>query len=120
MQPRLRQLCLDRKNLTVLKTKKSDEKVLKTAQNKLDQTRSEIKKISNKYDHEFKKILNNEQTSKYNMIIKLRRADLKELEHKQKETDLRPFGVPISQAEYSKQQKDKHSLKNCFKRDKNK
>ena len=118
LQPKLRQLCLDRKNLKNTETKKSDDKTLKIAQNKLRQTRIEIKKISNKYDHEFKKILNSEQTAKYNMIVKLKRADLKALEHKQKETALKPFGQAITQAEYTQKQKEKHSLKNFFKRNK--
>lgn len=119
LRPKLKQFCLDRKALKDLETeKKTDTKTIKSAQNKLDITKNDIRKTSLKFDKEFKKILNHEQKSKYNMIVKLKRAEMQELKHKQKETLLRPFGVPVSQAEYTQQQKEKHSLKNLFKCDK--
>ena len=120
LQPKLRQFCLERKKLKDIQAQKSDENTVKMAQNNLNKTKSEIKKISSKYDRDFKKILTSEQKSKYNMIVKLKRADIRELEHKQKETALRPFGVPVTQAEYAQKQKEKHSLKNIFKCPKNK
>ena len=115
LQPKLKEFCINRKNLKDLETKKADTNAIKIAQNKLNSTKNEIKKISSKYDREFKKILTLEQKSKYNMVIKLKRADIKELEHKQKEIALRPFGVPITQAEYTKQQKEKHKFLKLFK-----
>ncbi len=119
LRPKLKQFCLDRKALKDLEAgKKADTKTIKSAQNKLDTTKNDIRKTSLKYDREFKKILNHEQKSKYNMVVKLKRADMKELKQKQKDTLLRPFGVPVSQAEYTQQQKEKHSLKNLFKCDK--
>ena len=118
LQPKLKQFCVERRALKDLESKKADAKTIKTAQDKLDSTKNDIKKISSKYDKEFKKILTSEQKSKYNTIIKLTRADLKELEQRQKEMALKPFGVPVTQAQYTQQQKENHSLKNLFKRNK--
>ena len=107
LEPELKNLCLSRKKLKDLQAAKSaDSKLINSAQKEVNVARKEIKSISNKYDKEFKKILTSEQKSKYNMIRKLKRADLKKLEHKNSDKpDLKPFGVPISQAEYSAQQK---------------
>jgi len=107
LEPELKKLCLSRKNLKDLETTKSaDISKIRAAQKEVNAARKEIKSISNKYDKEFKKILTSEQKSKYNMIRKLKRADLKKLEQKNSKTpDLRPFGVPISQSEYSAQKK---------------
>ena len=118
LQPKLKQFCVERRALKDLESKKADAKTIKTAQDKLDSTKNDIKKISSKYDKEFKKLLTSEQKSKYNTIIKLTRADLKELEQRQKEMALKPFGVPVTQAQYTQQQKENHSLKNLFKRNK--
>ncbi|MBR6098126.1 Spy/CpxP family protein refolding chaperone [bacterium] len=107
LEPELKNLCLSRKKLKDLETTKSaDTKTINAAQKEVNSARKEIKSISNKYDKEFKKILTSAQKSKYNMIRKLKRADLKKLEQKNtKKPDLRPFGVPISQAEYAQQKK---------------
>jgi len=120
LEPQIKKLCLSRKNLKDLQAdKNSDKSKIKSTQKDIESARQEIKHISNKYDKEFKKILTSEQKSKYSLIRKLKRADLKKLEEKhKKESDLRPFGVPVSQAEYTEQQKKKHSLfKNCKKKD---
>lgn len=111
LEPELKKLCLSRKKLKELETTKSaDVKTIKHAQKEVNEARRDIKSLSNKYDREFKKILTSEQKAKYNMIRKLKRADLRKLEHKNShKPDLRPFGVPISQAEYAAQKK--HSKK---------
>ena len=111
LEPELKKLCLSRKKLKDLETTKStDTKTIKHAQKEVNEARRDIKALSNKYDKEFKKILTSEQRAKYNMIRKLKRADLKKLEQKKShKPDLRPFGVPISQAEYTSQKK--HSKK---------
>ena len=98
-------------------SKDLNNKSIDVTQKELNSIKQDIKTISNKYDKEFKKILTSEQKSKYNMIRKLKHADLKKLEQKNhKESSRRPFGVPITQAEYSEQQRQKNSLKNIFKR----
>jgi Spy/CpxP family protein refolding chaperone len=111
LEPEIQKLCLYRQKLKDISKNNSNEKAtVKSVQKDLETAKKSIKNISNKYDKEFRKILNSEQKSKYSMIRKLKRADLKKLDKKQKETSLRPFGVPISQAEYTKQQKGKHKL----------
>ena len=120
LEPELKKLCLGRKSLKDLQTAKSEDKSkIKSVQKDIESARQEIKHISNKYDKEFKKILNSEQKSKFSMIRKLKRKDLKKLEEKhKKDSDLRPFGVPVSQAEYTEQQKKKHGLfKKCKRKD---
>ncbi len=118
LEPVLRKLCLCRKQLKEQQSSKDlNNKSIDVTQKELNSIKQDIKTISNKYDKEFKKILTSEQKSKYNMIRKLKHADLKKLEQKNhKESALRPFGVPITQAEYSEQQRQKNSLKNIFKR----
>ena len=113
LEPELKKLCLSRKKLNDLETSKSaDIKTIRSAQKEVNEARKSIKSISNKYDKEFKKILTSEQKAKYNMIRKLKRADLKKLEKKNtKKPDLRPFGVPISQAEYAAQKKNHKKCK---------
>lgn len=122
LEPELKNLCLSRKKLNDLKKEKcTDSKVYNAAQNEVNAARKEIKTISNKYDREFKKILTSEQKSKYNMIRKLKRADLKKLDQKNNthKASLRPFGVPVSQAEYTEQQKHNWCFFQKFKRNKN-
>ena len=113
LEPELKKLCLSRKNLKDMETTKStDVKTIKNAQKEVNEARRDIKSLSNKYDKEFKKILTSEQKAKYNMIRKLKRADLKKLEQKNShKPDLRPFGVPISQAEYAAQKKHPQKCK---------
>lgn len=114
----IQKLCLNRKKLKDSQTTNNTaDKALKSINKEIENARHEIKQISNKYDKEFKKILNSEQKSKYNMIKKLKRADLKKLQQKdKKESDLKPFGVPISQAEYTEQQKKKKGFCGKFRR----
>ena len=111
IEPELKNLCLSRKKLKDLNNNKgADTKVINSAQKEVNAVRKEIKTLSNKYDKEFKKILTSEQRAKYNMIRKLKRADLKKFEQKNttKPASLRPFGVPVSQSEYTEQQKSNH------------
>ena len=112
LEPEIKKLCLTRQKIKDIATDKTcckNDKI--AAQKELESVKKSIKTISNRYDKEFKKILTSEQKSKYNMIRKLKRADLKKIEQKHKDSALRPFGVPISQAEYTNQQKEKHKLK---------
>lgn len=96
---------------------------VKAVKKEFDSAKDNIKNISNKYDKEMKKVLTSEQKSKYNMIRKLKRTDLKKLHKTQqngsKPSDLRPFGQPVSQAAYSEEMKKQRSLwyrmKNCRK-----
>ena len=118
LQPKLKQYCIAKKNINS-KIKQTDNQIYKNNQRELDTIKNDIKKISSKYDREFKKILTSEQKSKYNMIVKLRRAELKTLGQKQRAGALRPFGVPITQAEYTQKQKEKFHLKNLFRSGKN-
>lgn len=113
LEPELKKLCLSRQKLKDLETTKSaDIKTVRKAQKEVYEARKDIKSLSNKYDKEFKKILTSEQRAKYSMIRKLKRADLKKLEQKNShKPDLRPFGVPISQAEYAAQKKNHKKCK---------
>ena len=83
------------------------------AERKINILSKQIKKISEKHDKCFEKLLTGEQKSKYRMIQKLRREDYKKLDkieiRGRKQSDLRPFGCNINQAEYS--QKIKHRKK---------
>ena len=115
IEPELSKFCILRKKVKTLSCEKNcDKKALKTAEKDLNRVKKNIKNISNKYDREFKKILTSDQKSKYNMIRKLKRADLKKAEkvckNGEKPSDLRPFGQPISQAEYSQKLKQQNSL----------
>lgn len=125
LEPELRQLCLLRKKLKDLNSAKTcDKAAISATEHELSKVKKNIRSISNKYDKEFKKVLTSEQESKYNMIRKLKRADLRKVEkaHKngQKQGDLRPFGQPISQATYSADMKKQnnifHKVKDCFKK----
>ena len=115
LEPELQKFCLARKKVKDIECSKNcDKKTLKAAKKELEASKDCIKKISNKYDKELKKILTSDQRSKYNMVRKLKRSDLKKAEeiHKngQKPSDLRPFGQPISQAEYAEKLKRENSL----------
>lgn len=116
LEPELKKLCIGRQKLKKFTCEKSDNtQAIKNAQKEVNTARKEIKSISNKYDREFKKILTSEQKAKYNMIRKLKRADLKKIDQKKKTTSLRPFGVPVSQAEYAEQQKKNNCWYKLFK-----
>lgn len=125
LEPELRQLCILRKKLKGLNSAKTcDKSAISATEHELCKVKKNIRSISNKYDKEFKKVLTSEQKSKYSMIRKLKRADLRKVEraHKngQQQGDLRPFGQPISQATYSENMKKQNSLinkcRNCFKK----
>ncbi len=92
---------------------------VKNVKREFDLAKDNIKNISDKYDKEMKKVLTSEQCSKYNMIRKLKRADLKKVQKVQqngsKQSDLRPFGKPISQAAYSEEIKKQRSIWNKIK-----
>ena len=115
LEPELRNLCLIRKKLKRLQSDKNcDQKEIRTTEKELDKVKDNIKKISNHYDKQFKEILTSDQKAKYNMIRKLKKSDLKKLEKSKKgkeaPSDLRPFGKPISQAEYTETMEKKNSF----------
>lgn len=96
---------------------------VKNVKKEFDNAANNIKSISNKYDKEMKQVLTSDQKSKYNMVRKLKRADLKKIQkthqNGSKQSDLRPFGKPVSQAAYSEELKKQRSIwnriKNCRK-----
>jgi len=96
---------------------------VKSVKKEFDAAGNNVKNISNKYDKEMKKVLTSEQRSKYSMVRKLKRADLKKAQKIQKDgerqSDLRPFGKPVSQAAYSEEIKKQRSIwnkiRNCRK-----
>lgn len=98
-------------------------KDVKSAKKDFDAAKNNIKVISGKYDKDMMKVLTSEQKSKYTMIRKLKRTDLKKLQKSQqngsKPSELRPFGKPVSQAQYSEDMKKQRSLwnkiRNCRK-----
>lgn len=106
LEPVLRKYCLSHKKLNDIK-KSKNEKEIKAVEKELDSVKKDIKDISNKYDKNLKKILTGEQKAKYDMIRKLKRAEIQKNNKpaNTKNTTLKPFGVPVSQAEYTKQQK---------------
>lgn len=110
LEPELKKLCLSRKKLkNCTNAKQTDSSAVKAAQKEVNAARKAIKNISNRYDRDFKKILTSEQRSKYNMIRKLKRAELKKVNNKSnRKPALKPFGVPVSQPEYAEQQKCNH------------
>lgn len=121
LEPELRKMCLARKkvkDLTDCMTRGDNcctKGELKAAKKEFDTASDNIKCISNKYDKEFKEKLTSDQKSKYKMIRKLKKADLKKLaktcKNGQKPADLRPFGMPVSQAEYSEEMKKQNSFR---------
>lgn len=113
LEPVLRKYCLCHKKLNEIKKSKNDKEI-KTVEKELDSLKKDIKNISNKYDKSLKKILTSDQKSKYDMVRKLKRAEIKNNNKSvsTKKTTLKPFGVPVSQAEYTKQQKENKKSKN--------
>lgn len=112
LAPALKKLCLDKKKLKELSGDKAEENaVIASVKKDLTEARKEIRAISKKYDKEFKKILNREQKSKYSMIRKLKRAEYKKMKKEKsrlgRDSLLRPFGVPVTQADYTNNQNKK-------------
>lgn len=97
---------------------------VRAAKKEFDAAKRNVACISDKYDREFKKILNSEQKAKYSMIRKLKRSDLKKqqkiqsCQNRRNNSDLRPFGQPISQAAYTEQKKKENCIWNKLKRQK--
>lgn len=128
LEPALQKLCLEIKQLKDLKARCADKKTICKQERALDCTRREIQQISAKYDRELMKILTQDQRSKYSMIRKLKRCDLKKLrkiqEKGRKPSDLRPFGEKVLQPEYKQEQHDKtciwHKMINKMKSNKQK
>lgn len=119
LEPALKNFCICNKKLKDAKAA-NDTELICTAEKNLKSSRKEIQNVSAKYDKEFIKILNSEQRSKYQMIRKLKRTDLKKLQKIQKDgaksTDVKPFGIKMNQAEYTEKRKQESCLKNKFKR----
>lgn len=121
LEPELKKLCIVRKNLKTLNCAKTcDKKAIKSCEKELNQVKKNIKEISNKYDKQFKNILTSDQKSKYSMVRKLKRSDLKKVEkmHRdgQKPSDLKPFGDTIPQSVYLKEIKQQNSFWNKLKK----
>lgn len=114
LEPALQKLCLEIKQLKDLKARCADKKTICEHEKKLNCTRKEIQHISAKYDKQFMAILTNDQRSKYSMIRKLKRNDLKKLrkiqEKGRKPSDLRPFGEKVLQPEYKQEQHNERCL----------
>lgn len=112
LEPVLRKYCLCHKKLNDIKNK-NDKNEIKAAQKEIETAKKDIKNISNKYDKAFKKVLTSEQKAKYNMVRKLKREEIKKStkSSNDKKTTLKPFGVPITQAEYTQQQKNNRKTK---------
>lgn len=114
LEPALQKLCVQIKQLKDLKARCADRTTICRQEKELNCTRKEIQQISAKYDRELMKILTQDQRSKYSMIRKLKRSDLKKLrkiqEKGRKPSDLRPFGEKVLQPEYKQEQHDKHCI----------
>lgn len=121
LEPELKNLCIYSKELKDAKACNNKEKIA-SIEKKLKCIRKEIQKISSKYDKEFMKILNSEQSAKYRMIRKLKRCDLKKQQKIQKygakPSDVKPFGEKTSQAAYTEQKKQNSCFWNKLKRNK--
>lgn len=114
--PLVDELMLNKKKLRELKAQDASNKDIWCAERNIDRLSKQIKRISEKHDKRFEKILNREQRSKYNMVQKLRMEDLKKYnkieKYGRKQSDLRPFGYNISQPQYMEEMKEQSSLKN--------
>jgi len=120
ISPLIDELMLCKKKLKELCTQKASKKEICAVERKINKLSKQIKRISEKHDKCFEKLLNNEQKNKYEMIQKLRREDYKKLDkiEKQgrKQSDLRPFGCNVSQAQFSQELKEQRSFKNRCKK----
>lgn len=107
-------MCLEDKKLKDLKKRCASKKTIRQQEKALNCARKNIQTISEKYDKELYKILTRDQRTKYSMIRKLKKDDLKKYrkiqEKGRKPSDLRPFGEKILQPEYKQEQ----HAKNCF------
>ncbi len=125
LEPALEKLCLEDKKFKDLKQRCADKKTLKQQEKGLNSARKNIQEISAKYDKEFYKILTHNQRSKYSMIRKLKRDDLKKYrkvqEKGRKPSDLKPFGENVLQPEYNQEQHGNnciwHKMINKIKKD---
>lgn len=124
LEPQLRILCCAKNKLKNLnENSSSTDKEITAAQKELDKVRKDIKKTSKKYDSQLKKILTHDQWTKYLIIRKLKQKDLSKLNDSNKsvspykKSDLRPFGVPVSQAEYAEQLKKERCIFSRHKKD---
>lgn len=124
LEPKLRKLCCAKGKLKNLnENSSSTDKEIKAAQKELNKVRKDIKKTSKKYDSQLKKILTHDQWAKYLIIRKLKQKDLSKLNESNKsvspykKSDLRPFGVPVSQAEYAEQLKKERCIFSRNKKD---
>ena len=123
LEPLLKKLCCAKSEEKKLKENSatSDEEI-KSAQKELNKVRKEIKKVTKSYDSKMKKILTHDQWTKYLIIRKLKQQDLNRLNtdnktiSPSKKSDLRPFGVPISQPEYAEQLKQERCWFGKFKK----
>ena len=122
--PLINQLLVKKKELKTLKSENANKIQIYTLEKEINSLIKQIKHISNKHDKNFEKLLTKEQKNKYNMVQKLRRDDFKKLDKidkfGEKNSDLRPFGYDINQAEYlenlNNENKLKTKCKNFFKR----
>ena len=112
LEPLLKKLCCAKnKEKKLSATPSASDEEIKSAQKELNKVRKDIKKVTNSYDSKMKKILTHDQWTKYLIIRKLKQQDLNKLNSDNKpvspykKSDLRPFGVPISQPEYAEQLK---------------
>ena len=117
--PLVDELVLNRKKLKDLRAQNASKKELCAVERKINALSKQIKRISEKHDRCFEKLLNTQQKNKYDMIQKLRRDDYKKL-HKiekngRKQSELRPFGCDINQAQYLEELNEQRSIKNRVK-----
>lgn len=121
LEPALKNFCIFKKELKDAQAK-NDKELICAAEKKLQTAKKDIQKISSKYDKEFMKILDSNQRAKYRMIRKLKRNDLKKQQAVQKygakPTDVKPFGLKMSQAEYTQKRKQESCLWNKLKKNK--
>lgn len=120
LEPLIFQLCKEKSELKSLECSKASKAQILAKKHKSENTKREIKKVSSKYDKKFEKILNHEQTDKYEMVKKLRRQDLKKYQKIQKygskQTELKPFGCKVSQPAYQQQVREENSILNKCKK----
>lgn len=114
--PLVDELMLNKKKLRELKAQDASNKDIWCVERDIDRLSKQIKRISEKHDKRFEKILNSQQKSKYNMVQKLRMEDLKKYnkieKYGRKPSDLRPFGCDISQPQYLEDLNEQRSIKN--------
>lgn len=116
LEPLVKELCIQRKEIKTLEANNGGKLEINAKKRECEKVTKEIKKVSEGYDTKFESVLNSQQHNKYEMIKKLRRDDFKKIqkiqENGKKQSDLRPFGVKVSQPAYSEQMEQQNSLKN--------